>query len=150
MCSKFNRTQCGRTCACAVACLCPQNSNSNVVVSVTLHDDMQKNMKPLWKVINIYMCAYSYTFTHVHIHLHLHLHIYIYIYMYLYIYMYMYRYMCRYMCVCVESLRTREPSALDAQLGASSPACSRRRTSRETSQVCDGVPRESGHTVSSR
>ena len=37
--SKFNHTQCGRTCACAVACLCPHNSISNVVVSVTIHDD---------------------------------------------------------------------------------------------------------------
>ena len=27
--------QCGRTCACAVACLCPHNSISNVVVSLT-------------------------------------------------------------------------------------------------------------------
>ena len=39
VCSKFNHTQCGRTCACAVACWSPQNSNSNVVVSVTIHDD---------------------------------------------------------------------------------------------------------------
>ena len=37
VCSKFNDTQCGRTCACAVACLCPYNSISNVVVSVTIH-----------------------------------------------------------------------------------------------------------------
>ena len=36
VCSKFNHTQCGRTCACAVACLCPHNSISNVVVSVTI------------------------------------------------------------------------------------------------------------------
>ena len=35
VCSKFNHTQCGRTCACAVACLCPHNYISNVVVSVT-------------------------------------------------------------------------------------------------------------------
>ena len=41
VCSKFNHTQCGRTCACAVACLCPQNSNSNVVVSLTIHDDIK-------------------------------------------------------------------------------------------------------------
>ena len=34
-CSKFNHTQCGRTCACTVACLCPNNSISSVVVSVT-------------------------------------------------------------------------------------------------------------------
>ena len=39
VCSKFNHTQCGRTCACAVACLCPHNYISNVVVSVTIHDD---------------------------------------------------------------------------------------------------------------
>ena len=35
VCSKFNLTQCGLTCACAVACLRPHNSISNVVVSVT-------------------------------------------------------------------------------------------------------------------
>ena len=58
-CSKFNHTQCGRTCACAVACLCPQISNSNDVVSVTIHDNVHidqrcsKNMKPLWKVVQI-------------------------------------------------------------------------------------------------
>ena len=60
-CSTFNHTQCGCTCACAVACLYPHNSLSNVVASVTIHDDiyiyiyiykrcLQKNMKPLWKV----------------------------------------------------------------------------------------------------
>ena len=36
VCSEFNHTQCGRTCACALACVCPQNSISNVVV----RDDM--------------------------------------------------------------------------------------------------------------
>ena len=49
VCSKFNHTQCGRACACAVASLCPQNSNSNVVVSVTIHDDT-------------YMYTYIFTF----------------------------------------------------------------------------------------
>ena len=34
VCSKFKHAQCGRTCACAVACLYPHNSNSNVVVSL--------------------------------------------------------------------------------------------------------------------
>ena len=28
------------SCECAVACLCPRNSISNVVASVTIHDDM--------------------------------------------------------------------------------------------------------------
>ena len=37
VCSKFNHIQWGRTCACAVACLCPHNSISNVVVSLTIH-----------------------------------------------------------------------------------------------------------------
>ena len=58
VCSKFNHTQCGRTCACAVACLSPHNSISNVVVSLTIHDNVhmqktcskKKNMKPSWKV----------------------------------------------------------------------------------------------------
>ena len=39
VCSKFNHTQFGRTCACAVACLCPHNSITNVLVFVTIHDD---------------------------------------------------------------------------------------------------------------
>ena len=29
-----------RSCECAVACLCPRNSISNVVASVTIHDDI--------------------------------------------------------------------------------------------------------------
>ena len=40
VCSKFNHTPCGRSCACAVACLHPHNSNSNVVVSVTIHENI--------------------------------------------------------------------------------------------------------------
>ena len=71
------------SCECAVACLCPRNSISNVVVFVTIHDDIyvyiftckmciylwymqQKDMKPLWKVENMYMCAYTYTYTYTH------------------------------------------------------------------------------------
>ena len=67
VCSKFNRTQCGRTCACAAACLCPHNSISNVMAHVTIHDDnlyiyiyiyikifirdvAEKTFTPLWKV----------------------------------------------------------------------------------------------------
>ena len=61
VCSKFNHMQRDCTCACAVACLHPHNSISNVVASVTIHDDKyvyiynfsemwQKSMKPLWKV----------------------------------------------------------------------------------------------------
>ena len=68
VCSKFNHTQCGPPCACAAACLHPHNSISNVVASVTIHDDIyiyiyiyilffyffkkecRKNMKPLWNV----------------------------------------------------------------------------------------------------
>ena len=40
VCSKFNHTQCGRICACAVACLYSHNSISNVVAYVTIHDDI--------------------------------------------------------------------------------------------------------------
>ena len=40
VCSKFNHKKCGRTCACAVACLHPINSISNVVASVTIHDNI--------------------------------------------------------------------------------------------------------------
>ena len=49
VCSKFNHTQCSRTCACAVACLRPHNSISNVVVSLTIHDN-----------INIYVYLFIY------------------------------------------------------------------------------------------
>ena len=38
VCSKFNHMQRDCTCACAVACLHPHNSVSNVVVSLTIHD----------------------------------------------------------------------------------------------------------------
>ena len=47
--------------------------------------DEAQNMKPLWKVINIYMCAFTYIFNQIHIHIHIHIHIYIYIYIYIYI-----------------------------------------------------------------
>ena len=92
VCSKFNHTQCGRTCACAVACVYPHNSISNVVVSLTIHGQhinkyiyiyiyqkCSKNMKPLRKVINMY--------------------IYIYMYIFIYIFICIYMYMCT--CVCV-------------------------------------------------
>ena len=39
MCSGFNHMQWDSTCACAVACLHPHNSISNVVVSLTIHDN---------------------------------------------------------------------------------------------------------------
>ena len=56
VCSKFNDTQCGRTCACAVACLCPQDSISNVVVSVTIHDDTSKYTILLISIhVNVYV-----------------------------------------------------------------------------------------------
>ena len=58
VCSMFNHMQRDCTCACAVACLHPHNSISNVVVSLTIHNNIhlylsemqQKNMKPSWKV----------------------------------------------------------------------------------------------------
>ena len=68
VCSKFNHTQCRPPCACAAACLHPHNSISNVVASVTIHDntcvyiyisiqicigDAAKFTKPLWKVVQI-------------------------------------------------------------------------------------------------
>ena len=34
-------------------------------------------MKPLWKVINRYMCAYTYIFNYIHIHRYIYVHIYI-------------------------------------------------------------------------
>ena len=61
VCSKFNHMQRDCTCACAVACLHPRNSMSNVVVSLMIHydtyiymflhfRDVAENMKSLWKV----------------------------------------------------------------------------------------------------
>ena len=40
VCSGFNHMQCDCTCAFAVACLHPDNNIPNVVVSVTIHDNM--------------------------------------------------------------------------------------------------------------
>ena len=62
-----------RSCESAVDCLCPRNSISNVVASVMIHDDIKKNkmeemfaknMKPLWKVMNIYTYTYTYIYTY--------------------------------------------------------------------------------------
>ena len=58
MCSKFNHTQCGRTCACAVACFCPDNSISNVVVSVTTCIYIYTNIyryRDMWTYTNMYV-----------------------------------------------------------------------------------------------
>ena len=74
MCSKFNYTHhVGCKCAC-VARLCPHNSISNVVVSVTIYDDK-----------NIYIYIY----------------IYILCIFYLYLYMYLCVYLSVYLCMCV-------------------------------------------------
>ena len=40
VCSKFNHMQRDCTCACAAACLHPHNSIPNVVVSLTIHDNI--------------------------------------------------------------------------------------------------------------
>ena len=90
MCSKFDHTQCGRTCACAVACFYPHSTVSNVVASVTIHDNTNKSiyihkyiskrcsferckkclktatrskkMKLLWKVTNLHIYSFKHTF----------------------------------------------------------------------------------------
>ena len=41
VCSKFNHTQCGRTCACAVACLCQHNS----IIQITQSPNTRCNAK---------------------------------------------------------------------------------------------------------
>ena len=77
-----NHTQCGRTCACAVACMHPHNSISNVVVSLTIHGNRNRYFLiyvSLWKVIHIYMWAYTRIFIHIHIHIHIHMHMHIHI-----------------------------------------------------------------------
>ena len=50
---------------CLCCGLCPHNSISNVVVSLTIHDntkicvgDVCKNMKPLWQVVQIVRYAW--------------------------------------------------------------------------------------------
>ena len=50
-------------------------------------------MKPLWKVTNIYMCAFTYIFTHLHLHIHIHLHLHT---IHIYIYIYKHIYICIY------------------------------------------------------
>ena len=65
-----------------MACLCPRNSISNVVASVTIHDER-----------NIH-------FNETIVEGHKHIHIYIYIYIYTCMYIYIYIYMCLW-CVCL-------------------------------------------------
>ena len=72
VCSKFNHTQCGRACTCAVACLCPQNSNSNVVVSMTIHDDT---------FIHTYTLFFSYVYMYMYLSLSMSMYMYMYMYM---------------------------------------------------------------------
>ena len=64
----FNHTQCGRTCAFAVACLCPQNSNSNVVASLTIDDNIYIHVRCSKKHENIVE-------GHKHIHVRRHVHL---------------------------------------------------------------------------
>ena len=56
------------TCACAVACLHPHNFISNVVVSLTIHDNM-------------------YIYTHI-IYIYVHVNVIAYVYVYVYVYVY--------------------------------------------------------------
>ena len=65
VCSKFNHTQCGRTCACAVVCLCPHNSISNVVVSETTSNNIDTNSyryRDMWTYTNMYLYMYMHMF----------------------------------------------------------------------------------------
>ena len=74
-----------RSCECAVDCLCPRNSISNVVASA-IHNDLKKiiyvnkrcstHMEPLWKVINIYTYAHKDKHTHIHMYIHIYICIY--------------------------------------------------------------------------
>ena len=72
-------SQCGRTCACAVACLCPHNSITNVVVFVTIHDDilmckMYENMKSL----RMYNIHFQINF-HVQIQVHVRVRVFVFV-----------------------------------------------------------------------
>ena len=71
------------SCECAVACLCPRNSISNVVASVTIRDDMYKYMyiyfveghKHIHVRIHVHIQPNTHTRLHLHTHTHLHIHI---------------------------------------------------------------------------
>ena len=94
-------TPCGCKCACAVACLCPHNSISNIVVSLTIHDDMYMfmylSLRDVAKTWNhcgrskTSSCAHTRTLSYTDT----------YKYTYTYIYMYMYMCVCVSVCVCV-------------------------------------------------
>ena len=85
VCSKFSHTQCGRTCACAVACLCPHNSISNFVVSSTIHDNLNNICKRCSKLhetfveghkhIHVRIHVHFHTHTYIHVHVHIHIHV---------------------------------------------------------------------------
>ena len=105
-----------RSCECAVACLYPRNSISNVVVSLTVHDNiytylfckMYKNVRDVAKRYEtivedrkIYMCAYTYTYTYTYTHTYTYTYTYTYTctctYTFTYICMYTHKYTCMYM-----------------------------------------------------
>ena len=70
-CSKFKHTQCGGTCACAGACLHPHNLISNVVASVTIHDDTYIYIHGLFEIyvnVYVYACVHVYVYVCVYVY----------------------------------------------------------------------------------
>ena len=74
VCSKFNHTQCGHTRACAVACLCPHISISNVVVSVTTCLYIYKYF------IDLEICE---PYTNMYLYMYMHMYFYVQVYIYI-------------------------------------------------------------------
>ena len=70
---KFNHPQCGPPCACAVACLHPHNSISNVVVSLTIHDNL-KNIFIFSKKPETIVEGHKHIHVRIHVHFHTHTH----------------------------------------------------------------------------
>ena len=70
------------SCECAVACLCPRNSISNVVASA-IHDDRNihfnetivEGRKHIHVRIHVHFHRLTLTLTHKHKHIHVHTHI---------------------------------------------------------------------------
>ena len=98
-----------RSCECAVACLYPRNSISNVVVSLTVHGNIYTYICKMYIHVRDVAKRYEtivegrknlHVRIHVHLHLHLHLHIYMYMYIHIYIYMHIHTYTYTRACTC--------------------------------------------------
>ena len=97
-----------RSCESAVARLCPRNSISNVVASVTTHDDIKK-----WKRCSKKHETIVEGHKHIHVHLHVHLHLTFTLILthtltHTHLHMHIHMYFCVCVCVCEEEGEGRE------------------------------------------